>query len=287
MCVASFEWNLVSRKNSTDVECIGCAQNYRGFLRRSVDRHGWDGWTRVLLQAGVMRLRKGQLLCGGPLNRAHWLILFAGGLGCVWSGCCLVCGCCWWAVWALRLLERSRGHRPRPRRSSRRRRTSRVYAAPGEAGAGDRVFAETGSAGVCGDGLGDFAADSAACAGGCGLDARCCGESERQPVGAGVCVCLLLLAITTVLGLPLDMYGHHVSMAYGMSVQGWGSWFGDMAKSFGLTLAVGGLLVMLLFWVMKKSPARVVVLVLDSGDGGGGIRGVRISDLCRSAVQQV
>ena len=72
----------------------------------------------------------------------------------------------------------------------------------------------------------------------------------------GYAFLLLLLAITTVLDLPLDMYGHHVSLEYGMSVQHWGSWLGDMAKSFGLTLAVGGLLVMLLFWVIKKSPTR-------------------------------
>jgi Zn-dependent protease with chaperone function len=72
----------------------------------------------------------------------------------------------------------------------------------------------------------------------------------------GYAFLLLLLAISTVLDLPLDMYGHHVSMEYGMSVQHWGNWFGDMAKSFGLTLAVGGLLVMLLFWVIKKSPTR-------------------------------
>ena len=67
---------------------------------------------------------------------------------------------------------------------------------------------------------------------------------------------LLFLGITTVLGLPLDMYGHHLSMEYGQSVQGWASWFGDQAKFFGLALGVGGLLVMLLFWVIRKSPGR-------------------------------
>ena len=66
----------------------------------------------------------------------------------------------------------------------------------------------------------------------------------------------LLLAITSLLGLPLEMYGHHLSVVYGQSVQHWGSWFGDQAKGFGLTFVVGGLLVMLLFWVIKKSPTR-------------------------------
>jgi Zn-dependent protease with chaperone function len=52
------------------------------------------------------------------------------------------------------------------------------------------------------------------------------------------------------------MYGHHEAIAYGQSVQGWASWFGDRSKSFGLTFALGGLFVMLLFWVMHKSPRR-------------------------------
>src|ERR1700733_11254146 len=66
----------------------------------------------------------------------------------------------------------------------------------------------------------------------------------------------LFLAITSALGLPLEMYGHHLSVVYGQSVQQWGSWFGDQAKSFGLAWVFGGLLVMLLFWVIKKSPTR-------------------------------
>ena len=45
----------------------------------------------------------------------------------------------------------------------------------------------------------------------------------------------VLLVITTLASLPLDLYGHHVSRAYGISVQGWGGWFADQAKSLGLT----------------------------------------------------
>jgi STE24 endopeptidase len=66
----------------------------------------------------------------------------------------------------------------------------------------------------------------------------------------------LLLFITSLLNLPLDMYGHHVSVAYVQSVQHWGSWFGDLGKSFGLTFIFGSLFVMLLFWVIGKSPTR-------------------------------
>jgi STE24 endopeptidase len=64
---------------------------------------------------------------------------------------------------------------------------------------------------------------------------------------------LLLLAIT-LLNLPLRVYGHHAALGYGLSVQRWGSWLWDQAKSFFLTWFVGALLVMVLFWVIRRSP---------------------------------
>ena len=67
---------------------------------------------------------------------------------------------------------------------------------------------------------------------------------------------LLFLAATSLLSLPLEMYGHHVSMAYGQSVQHWSSWFGDQAKAFALTYLVGGMLFLLLFFVIGRSPKR-------------------------------
>lgn len=66
---------------------------------------------------------------------------------------------------------------------------------------------------------------------------------------------LLLLALS-VLTLPFAMIGHHLAVAYGQSVQGWGSWFADRSKSFVLELGVGGLLAMLLFAVIRRWPRR-------------------------------
>jgi STE24 endopeptidase len=68
-----------------------------------------------------------------------------------------------------------------------------------------------------------------------------------------VFVFLFLLAIT-LLNAPLRLYGHHIAVAYGLSVQGWASWVWDWAKSFLLTCFVGSLLAMMLFWVIRKSP---------------------------------
>ena len=66
----------------------------------------------------------------------------------------------------------------------------------------------------------------------------------------------LLLLTTTLLNLPLRVYGHHLGLAYGLSVQGWGSWLGDAAKIFVLEWVPMGLAAMLLFWLIRRSPKR-------------------------------
>jgi len=65
---------------------------------------------------------------------------------------------------------------------------------------------------------------------------------------------LLYLIAGTILSLPLDLYAQHLSLKYGLSVQSWPSWFGDQAKFFALTWIIGGLLLMLLFWIIRKLP---------------------------------
>lgn len=72
----------------------------------------------------------------------------------------------------------------------------------------------------------------------------------------GFAFTFLLLLVTTVLNLPLDLYGQHAARVYGQSVQGWGSWTWDATKGLLLTFVFGGLLVMLLFWVIRRSPRR-------------------------------
>jgi len=68
---------------------------------------------------------------------------------------------------------------------------------------------------------------------------------------------LLLYSIAVfILDLPLSLYQQHLSLKYGLSVQSWGSWFGDAAKAFLLSWLIGGLLLMLLFWVIRKFPTR-------------------------------
>jgi STE24 endopeptidase len=66
----------------------------------------------------------------------------------------------------------------------------------------------------------------------------------------------LLLLVRQVLNLPLGIYGHRTALAYGLSVQGWGSWLADKEKMFALEWGIGGLVVMLMFWIIRKSPKR-------------------------------
>ena len=65
---------------------------------------------------------------------------------------------------------------------------------------------------------------------------------------------LLYLIAGALLSLPVDLYAQHLSLKYGLSVQSWPSWFGDQAKAFALTWIIGGLLLMLLFWIIRKLP---------------------------------
>jgi STE24 endopeptidase len=64
----------------------------------------------------------------------------------------------------------------------------------------------------------------------------------------------LYVLAATLLSLPIDLYAQHLSLQYGLSVQSWPSWFGDLAKAFALTWIIGGLLLMLLFWIIRKLP---------------------------------
>jgi STE24 endopeptidase len=67
---------------------------------------------------------------------------------------------------------------------------------------------------------------------------------------------LLYLVAGFLLSLPMDLYSQHLSLKYGLSVQSWASWFGDQAKAFALSWIIGGLLLMLLFWIIRKLPRR-------------------------------
>jgi Zn-dependent protease with chaperone function len=66
---------------------------------------------------------------------------------------------------------------------------------------------------------------------------------------------ILLLALIA-FQLPIEVYGQRLSLSYGLSVQTWGSWFGDWGKNLLLVLLIGTAAICGAYALMRKSPQR-------------------------------
>jgi len=66
----------------------------------------------------------------------------------------------------------------------------------------------------------------------------------------------LLLAANDILSLPLGIYGQHLELKFGQSIQSWPSWFWDWTKEELLSFVLSVLLVWLLYAVIRRSPRR-------------------------------
>ena len=63
------------------------------------------------------------------------------------------------------------------------------------------------------------------------------------------------IVLDTLAFLPLNLYAHHISVAYGIGVQGWASWSLDHAKALAIALMAAP--VLLLFnWIVRRWPRR-------------------------------
>ena len=72
----------------------------------------------------------------------------------------------------------------------------------------------------------------------------------------GLAFFAVLITIMSLADLPISIYGHSVSRAYGISVQGWASWFGDQAKALGISLVFATPLLLLFNWIVRRWPRR-------------------------------
>lgn len=79
--------------------------------------------------------------------------------------------------------------------------------------------------------------------------------SSRRFVQALVFVPLMVLTLS-ILDLPLGVYGHHLGLGYGLSVQGWGSWFWDWTKGQVISVALSVFLFWGLYAILRRSPRR-------------------------------
>ena len=66
----------------------------------------------------------------------------------------------------------------------------------------------------------------------------------------------LLLTLVSLADLPFSIAGHHLSLAYGQSIQPWESWAWDWTKATLLTVAGGTLVLSLLVAIMRRSERR-------------------------------
>ena len=71
-----------------------------------------------------------------------------------------------------------------------------------------------------------------------------------------VIVMSLFVLVLELAQLPFDSYQHHISLQYGLSVQGWGSWFWDWGKGLLLGFLVASLVGSGLYAVLRCSPRR-------------------------------
>jgi STE24 endopeptidase len=76
---------------------------------------------------------------------------------------------------------------------------------------------------------------------------------SRRPWLQGLCFVPLLLLAVSVLQLPLSILGHHISLSYGQSVQGWGSWFLDWTKGLLLDLITGTVALSVVFAFIRHT----------------------------------
>jgi Zn-dependent protease with chaperone function len=86
---------------------------------------------------------------------------------------------------------------------------------------------------------------------------RTLAESKSSVRFLQACIFSPLIILTSeVLELPTGIYRNWVFRQYGLSVQGWGSWFWDWTKGELVGVIITTILVWLLYAVIRKSPRR-------------------------------
>lgn len=74
-----------------------------------------------------------------------------------------------------------------------------------------------------------------------------------KPWVQGLCFAPVFLLMWSLFHLPLSILGHHISLAYGQSIQGWGSWFLDWGKALLLDLISSTVVLSVVFALIRKS----------------------------------
>jgi STE24 endopeptidase len=75
----------------------------------------------------------------------------------------------------------------------------------------------------------------------------------HKPWLQGFCFAPMILLLLSLFHLPLAILGHHISLSYGQSIQGWGSWLVDWGKAVMLNLVSGTVILSVLLALIRKS----------------------------------
>src|SRR5579863_2490334 len=79
--------------------------------------------------------------------------------------------------------------------------------------------------------------------------------SRWRLVQAAIFVPLLFITLA-LFDLPFSIYRHHISLQYGLSVQGWPSWFADEGKGQALSILILAPILWIMQAIIHKSPRR-------------------------------
>lgn len=79
---------------------------------------------------------------------------------------------------------------------------------------------------------------------------------SRYRIVQAVIVMSLFVVAFELTQLPCALYGHHIGLKYGLSVQHWASWFGDWGKSLLLGCIFASGLGRILYRMLRLSPRR-------------------------------
>ena len=81
-------------------------------------------------------------------------------------------------------------------------------------------------------------------------------RASKNSFAQALIVVPLLIFVLNVLDWPLEAYSHSISLQYGLSVQRWGSWFGDVLKGLAISIVLLVIVLWVLIWLIRKSPRR-------------------------------
>ena len=87
------------------------------------------------------------------------------------------------------------------------------------------------------------------------LSRSAAGLASRAWVQGLIFLPLLIIAIR-LLSLPLSLAGHHLGLAYGLSIERWPAWFWDWTKGLLVNIVISTFVGSLLFAIVRHSPRR-------------------------------